>query len=282
MKKRVISGLIGIPLVAVIFVFMYCKFPIFAIFIALLSAIAAYEIMHVAKVENIAIYVISIIFALIVPFYVNYGFFIPLPVLASLLVFILLIVMLAHHENIKFEHVLVALFSSVVVPLAFSTFIMIRDLYKAYPNSIDKEFCVFMMIIGLSSAWLTDMFAYFVGIKFGKHKMTPNISPKKTYEGAVGGIVGGLILNIIILYCFNCFVFDTEVISYLAIIPISLLLSVISMFGDLSASIVKRNYGAKDYGNLIPGHGGIMDRFDSCLFVMPALYLVIKIYYCFI
>ncbi|MEG1180387.1 MAG: phosphatidate cytidylyltransferase, partial [Oscillospiraceae bacterium] len=133
----------------------------------------------------------------------------------------------------------------------------------------------------VSWSWLTDTCAYFVGVKFGKHKMSPVISPKKSIEGAVGGVVGCLALNMLILYLFNTYIFDTPFMSYLVFAPISIVLSLASMCGDLVASIIKRNYGAKDYSNLIPGHGGIMDRFDSCLFVMPILYIVITIIHSF-
>lgn len=124
------------------------------------------------------------------------------------------------------------------------------------------------------------MFAYFTGVFFGKHKMTPVVSPKKTWEGAIGGVVLTAALNVGLYFVFakkffpdgSFFLWD-----WWAVIPISLVLSVISIFGDLSASVIKRNYGVKDYGKLIPGHGGIMDRFDSTLFVFPIMYGILSI-----
>ncbi len=124
---------------------------------------------------------------------------------------------------------------------------------------------------------MTDTCAYFVGSKFGKHKMTPKISPKKSWEGAVGGVAGAVIVNLLIFLIFNMVIKERLLLPYWAVILITVVLAVISMFGDLSASVIKRNYGAKDFGKLIPGHGGVMDRFDSCIFVLPTLYFIVRL-----
>lgn len=96
-------------------------------------------------------------------------------------------------------------------------------------------------------------------------------------EGAVGGVVFAALINALVLFVFDRWIFDSEYLAYYVIIPLSIVLSIISMFGDLSASVIKRNFGVKDFGKLIPGHGGIMDRFDSCLFVFPTLFFAVKI-----
>ncbi|MGI6118159.1 MAG: phosphatidate cytidylyltransferase [Bilifractor sp.] len=115
-------------------------------------------------------------------------------------------------------------------------------------------------------AWGCDTCAYCVGRLFGKHKMAPTLSPKKSTEGAVGGVVGAVILGI--LYSLLT---DGPLIGYAVISGIGAL---ISMVGDLAASAIKRNVGIKDYGTLIPGHGGIMDRFDSVIFTAPVIYFL--------
>ena len=121
---------------------------------------------------------------------------------------------------------------------------------------------VWMVMI---TAFVTDTCAYFSGVFFGKHKMTPVISPKKTWEGAVGGVIGTIIVSGIFGFVFmRPLLVDCMVIGLLG--------AVISMFGDLTASIFKRKMGIKDYGSLIPGHGGILDRFDSVLFTAPVIY----------
>ncbi|MDR0314548.1 MAG: phosphatidate cytidylyltransferase, partial [Oscillospiraceae bacterium] len=257
MRERVISGILIIVIMISVFIGIYT--PVFGIFFAVLSAMAAFEILRVAKVESKGTKVLSTAFAFIVPIYIEYGFVIPLEVLVLVYILAQLIVMLKNHEKTKFEHVAVSLYAGIFIPFCFATFILIRDLYKVYPQEIEKKYALFLIIIGMCCSWLTDTFAYFVGVKFGKHKMTPVISPKKSIEGAVGGLVICLILNLVILYMFNTYIFDSGHLNYWVFIPISLLLSISSMFGDLVASVIKRNYGAKDYGNLIPGHGGIMD-----------------------
>ncbi|MBQ5801294.1 MAG: phosphatidate cytidylyltransferase, partial [Clostridia bacterium] len=118
-------------------------------------------------------------------------------------------------------------------------------------------------------AWVTDTFAYFTGFFFGRHKLIPEVSPKKTIEGAIGGTlfatVGFAVVGIIYGY-------STRNIIILAVIGI--FASIVSQLGDLSASLVKRHHGIKDYGSLFPGHGGVLDRFDSILAVSAFLYVV--------
>ena len=125
---------------------------------------------------------------------------------------------------------------------------------------------------------MADTGAYFAGHWFGKHKLAPEISPKKTVEGAVGGVITALVAVLVFSCLFS--VAATEVLgrpveaNYLRIVLVSPVLTVFSILGDLSASVLKRQYGVKDYGSIMPGHGGIMDRFDSVLFVLPAVYLL--------
>lgn len=129
------------------------------------------------------------------------------------------------------------------------------------------EYGILVWLIFLT-AFGTDIMAYFTGYAIGKHKLAPKISPKKTIEGSIGGILGSVLL---------CGLFGYFVIPRLLLhcIIIGVLGGVVSQFGDLTASIFKRKMGIKDYGNLIPGHGGILDRFDSVLFTAPMVYYYI-------
>ena len=122
-------------------------------------------------------------------------------------------------------------------------------------------------------AFCTDIFAYFTGMLLGKHKLCPTLSPKKTIEGAIGGMIGAMIVSLI----FGHFFLEPGHALNIRFILMTLIGSVLAQLGDLSASAFKRQMGIKDYGNLIPGHGGILDRFDSVLFVAPYLYLYIHI-----
>ena len=111
----------------------------------------------------------------------------------------------------------------------------------------------------------------------GKHKLCPKISPKKSVEGAIGGVAGAVLLNVLLLFVFKRFLDGGAGFTYPVVVVLSVILSIVSMFGDLAASTIKRNFGIKDFGKLLPGHGGIMDRFDSALFVLPVLYSAIYI-----
>lgn len=122
-------------------------------------------------------------------------------------------------------------------------------------------------------AWLTDTGGYFAGGMFGKHKLAPKISPKKTIEGAVGGVLLAMIGGIAYAWVMNGY--TTDLGSALIFAVIGIVGSIISQVGDLIASAIKRDCGKKDYGSILPGHGGILDRFDSVLFVSPFIYFAL-------
>ena len=121
-----------------------------------------------------------------------------------------------------------------------------------------------------------DMGAYFTGVTIGKHKLCPELSPKKTVEGAIGGIVTTIILTLVVVFIFKNHI-DISTAKIVATVLLSVPLCIIGMMGDLFASAIKRSVGIKDYGNLIPGHGGILDRFDSILMISPVLYGLIRL-----
>ncbi len=122
-------------------------------------------------------------------------------------------------------------------------------------------------------AWVCDTCAYFTGRAFGKHKLTPKLSPKKTIEGAIGGVIGSVLVGLI----FGYVLYRNEMPNprvYVVLALITFVGSIIAQLGDLLASGIKRDHNIKDYGQLIPGHGGIMDRFDSVIFVTPCIYFL--------
>ncbi len=121
------------------------------------------------------------------------------------------------------------------------------------------------------SSWVCDTFAYLTGMMIGKHKMTPKLSPKKSIEGAIGGVVGAALAGALFGYCIVERVVPDQQITWV-FAAIGGIGAMISQIGDLAASAIKRNHNIKDYGHLIPGHGGIMDRFDSVIFTAPMIY----------
>ena len=132
-----------------------------------------------------------------------------------------------------------------------------------------QEYSILIWLV-LLSAFCTDIFAYFTGFFLGRHKLCPNLSPKKTIEGAVGGTIGSVI-------CCGLFGYFVVPMIWLHCVMIGFIGAILSQCGDLTASAYKRKMGIKDYGNLIPGHGGILDRFDSVLFTAPVVYYYIVI-----
>mgnify|MGYP002567591188 FL=1 len=279
MKQRVITGVLGALFGLAVLALMFT--PVLGIVIAAVSLLASYEIQHVAKIENKLLMIINIVLAAFMPFAYEYKFFSKLPfptyVLAIVYVIIMMFIMLGNYKKTKFEDVVMSMFCGVIVPYVMSTITLLRNLCLSRPDLFQKSHVFFIIFTALLSAWLNDTFAYFVGRKFGKHKLAPNISPKKSVEGAVGGIVITMLFNLAFFFIFDYFFFKNDTIKWWMIPATSMFLSAISIGGDLSASVIKRNFGEKDFGTIFPGHGGIMDRFDSYSFVMPMLYAIISL-----
>ncbi len=135
----------------------------------------------------------------------------------------------------------------------------------------------FFIILVIATTFLADAGAYFTGRSLGKHKLWPRISPKKTWEGAIGGVVVGTLGTVASKLVFDAWILDTGM-PIIHCLILGLILCVVSIFGDLSESMLKRDAGIKDSGTIIPGHGGILDRLDSLLFTIPATYYYLKIF----
>ena len=149
--------------------------------------------------------------------------------------------------------------------------IMLSFLYLIREGFMEGKYLVWLVFL---CSWGSDTCAYAVGVLIGKHKMTPKLSPKKSVEGAVGGIVGAALLSALYVYLveqhFGAVHFGISTMGAAALGAVGAL---VSMVGDLAASAIKRDYGIKDYGKLIPGHGGIMDRFDSVIITAPLIFI---------
>lgn len=173
---------------------------------------------------------------------------------------VLFVYMVLSHRKTTFSDVAMCMFVTFYVTEFFSCLILIR-------YGFNGELMIWVPLI---IAWLSDTMAYTFGRLFGKHKLIPEVSPKKTVEGAIGGVFGGIAFMCVFgLVCMNFF--DKHV-NWLNIVILGGVGAVLSQFGDLAASWIKREQGVKDYGSILPGHGGIMDRFDSVLVVAPFVY----------
>ncbi len=282
MKVRIITGVTCALIVIMLLVFTGLGYQgVMSIPMGAIAAIAAYEVMRVSKCKNKVLTAVSMIAAAIGPAYVDFGLqkYNPVPFSAIIIIYViaLLIIMLKFYDTTKFEHVALALFASLIIPGALGTFFKVRDLCVEYPDLFQRSHCVFLILSAMYSAWMSDTWAYFVGSKFGKHKLAPKISPKKSVEGAIGGVVGNALFCVVSYLICDYTCFRNETLNIWMILAGSIILTVLGMCGDLSASVIKRNFGEKDFGNLFPGHGGVLDRIDSFLVTMPALYVMIEI-----
>ena len=161
--------------------------------------------------------------------------------------------------------VMAGLFSVTLIPYAFSSFLRLLD------QDLPRGFLLLPFIF----SFMSDTGGYFVGRTFGKHKLAPHISPKKTVEGAFGGLLGNAIGGVV--FAFVMGTWCGESMDYLGIIVLGLVCSVLAQLGDLSFSLIKREYGIKDYGKLFLEHGGVLDRFDSVIYVAPVLAALLPI-----
>ena len=260
----------------------------YTLLVAAVAPMATYELMHACSVKSPLLYAVACAASAFSAFYVSYD--IPLKavgVFVSFYALTLLFLAVILNKEIKYVDSVVTLFASVAIPYSFTCFIRLNDIAKLSPEKLSHHEGAFLVMLAFSCSWLTDSFAFLVGRKIGKHKMTPNISPKKSFEGAIFGTLITAAVNVLLLFCYSLGTgrlgyhafFGESAMKYLYIVPVSCVLSVVSMFGDLAASVLKRNVGIKDYSNLLPGHGGIMDRFDSTMFVLPVLYGIYALIY---
>lgn len=268
MKIRVISSLVGIAiLVAVLSLF---ETIVLNIAIALLSVIAVFELLSACGcTKHKAFSAIVLAFALVIPFLSAEMPAIGMTFSCFVYIFTIFIVLLRQYETLRIEVVSMGVFFGLVIPFAFSTVVYMRNHWGAVIG-------VFYVLMALASAWLSDTSAYFCGRAFGKRKLAPKISPKKTVEGAVGGVVFGTLLTLGLAWVFQfvCSLYFLPVqVNFLRMLLIVPVQAVAGIMGDLSASVIKRQFDVKDYGSIMPGHGGVMDRFDSALMILPLAFM---------
>lgn len=255
---------------------------VIAVFVAVLAAAAVYELVHnVAKIKSKAAWIGACVYAFIGTFnmlqtVIEYPKFLlisnqqkaietwstRLVVLAVLTIayFVYSVIMvLVNHKDMT----LGAIGMLSAMPL------FIIGAFSCLASVINHDDGLYYLLMLLNFSSICDMGAYFVGVTCGKHKLCPEISPKKTVEGAIGGIASALVFAVIFMLAFG----QTEKLVSTLILTIPL--CIVGMMGDLFASSIKRSVGLKDYSNLIPGHGGILDRVDSILLIAPVMYLFV-------
>ena len=269
MKTRIITAIVACALLVPVLIF--AQTPALPIMLALCSVIAVYEMMSCIGLKKA--YMLSVPLYLIaagLPFLIRYMrtdlAFIRQVVLAAALVLVLYFFAVLTFSHGKYKPADVGVsFMTVFYILAGFNAIMV--LYAC------ESFGSYVYLLTFIGAWVTDTFAYFCGMLFGsggKHKLIPDVSPKKTWEGSIGGVV--FCIGAMMLFGFIIGKIDSGVqVNYLMLAIAGFFVSVVSQVGDLCMSVIKRNYGIKDYGKLFPGHGGVLDRFDSVIAVAVVL-----------
>ena len=257
MLKRILVAVIFIPILVVIIFFAP---PIaLPIMVAAISAIAIHEILwSTGCVKYFRISAYSAVLGALIPFWFYFSSS-PAQVFVALFIYVVLLFAeaIGSKKQVTLEKMGSAFFVSIMIPVFLSCFIRIMKLDHGQ----------YYILLPFVAAFTSDAFALFAGLLFGKHKMAPNLSPKKTWEGAVGGLLGSMVC-VLVYAAIVSLVWGAKA-NYLVFALYGLLGSVVSQFGDLSFSYIKREYGIKDYGNLLPGHGGVLDRFDSVMFCGP-------------
>ncbi|MBR2027728.1 MAG: phosphatidate cytidylyltransferase [Oscillospiraceae bacterium] len=274
MKTRVISGVVAALLGALV-VWQYYT-PIFDIAAFAVYSIAIFEIYRTFKDGNskVAAALLVVVGALII--FDRYYETNLIAIAVGFTVAAVFIVVF-DFENIKFTSIASSVIFAAYVLFGIYNLVRLKRIMPLEQYGYDAGFLV---ILCAGIAWGGDIMAYFSGYFFGKHKMAPKLSPKKTIEGAVGGILGSVVLALFMTYCYGKLPFSANTVvgnigeNYLSLILFAALGSFVGMIGDLFASAVKRQQGIKDYGNIMPGHGGVLDRFDSFLLVAVIISLM--------
>lgn len=262
MKQRVITG---IALVILLIAILALGTPFVEIAVALLSAVAVTELFRATGVgDSKKLYFSAVAGSVCLVVAQCFGAIVFNPVMYIYIVVIFAVYM-SNMETIKLKDVAKTFFLTVYVAFMFGHIILVRNLDNGH-------LLIWLVLIG---AFVTDTFALFGGKLFGRHKLCPKLSPKKTVEGSISGIIGCIVATLV--FCVICNLGFGVYPNYGYAVVIALGASVISQIGDLSASCIKRQFGIKDYGKIMPGHGGVMDRFDSLLFVAPLVYYMLLI-----
>ncbi len=276
MKKRIISGVVMGAIVALVLVLgIYLENIILTTFVAIVAALGVFELVsNAAKIDNIIFRVLSAVYTVAMVFiftnineniyrlnlsdylYLDIGEFIAAIIVSVIYIIVTAVLILIKQEEFDLTKIAVICGMPIIYAYAFSTITSIIIVTGG----------IYYLLLALNFSCVCDMGAYFVGVSMGKTKLCPEISPKKTVEGALGGIISSVIVSLVITLCFGYFN------KILPTLLITIPLCAVGMIGDLFASVIKRKVGIKDYGNLIPGHGGILDRVDSILFISPVIF----------
>ncbi len=264
MKTRILSAVIGVPaLLAILYCYRFFPWCV-NILCSLVSFACCVELLNAKKFfRDFLISVPCMLFALAMPFATDISVLITVVIVLMIYLFVVLIL---RHPRYQFDDV-----AYLLTAIGLSSFGMSSIVLALL---LDDTHSCFYIILCLAIAWIADGGAYFVGRSLGKKKLCPDISPKKTVEGAVGGVIIGTLGALGTGLVFQYLLFgETAKVNLIAVTLVGFVGSLLSIVGDLTFSLIKRSCKVKDYGHVIPGHGGLLDRCDSLIMVAPFLYL---------
>ena len=270
MKTRVITGIVALLILVPFLIFSHT--PAYTVFAVIVSLIGVFEMIRCQKKIKVAqVTVTSLVYAAATPVFcrhlsMGHDFMTIFMALTSLYMLLCFAFAVFSKGKIEFIPTATTVASCIYVVFGFSCILVLRD----------WEFGGFVFLLPFLSAWVSDSAAYFTGKAFGKTKLIPDVSPNKTVEGAAGGVT----VNAIFMVIYGLIVrFAFEVgVNFVGLILLGVMLSVVSMIGDLIASLIKRHYKIKDYSHIFPGHGGVLDRFDSVLATAPMTFIVLTVF----
>lgn len=286
MKTRVITAIVGLAVLAVVLAFF--NTVLFDLVLAGICLLGMHEVFGAMGFGKKQWY----LFAAAVPYTLLVMLSSSAAVRALLLPASFLVVLfyniclIASHSTLDFGKLAGYVYFSGVILFCFYSLIHLK---RMLPFDTFQYDAIYFILLILCFAWGGDTFAYFAGRAFGKHKLTPIVSPNKTVEGAIGGICGSMLIGVIATVIYGmlsgryaAFTVEVTVRHYLVVVGMGAIASVLGILGDLFASAVKRQVGIKDYGTIFPGHGGILDRFDSVMFIAPFVSIVVRYFFYFI
>lgn len=264
MKTRIISGAIGVVLCILIFIFGEMFSWIYAVALAIVNAIMCAEYLTAKKLQKqLPILILTFLFSVSMPLAACTSLWY-LPIfIYSFLMFTLLIFI---RGKVSVGDITFAYSGTMLITLSMSCF--------TFMICKSGGWHAFYAALGLVGPWCADTCAYFTGRFLGKHKLSPVISPKKTVEGAIGGGLGAIAGCMLAGLIFQFIVYRNMHVNYLALLCVGVFCAFVSVCGDLVFSAIKRECSIKDYGSIMPGHGGLLDRFDSVLFCVPFVFML--------
>ena len=283
MKTRVITAVVGLAVLAAVLAFFdTIVFDFVLSGICLLAIHEVFSAMGFGK-KQWYLYAAAVPFTLLVMLTSSQSVRALILPFCFLLVLFLNVCQIAHVQTLDFGKLSGYVYFSGVIVFCFYSLIHLK---RCLPFAQYRYDAIYFILLILCFAWGGDTAAYFAGRAFGNHKLAPIVSPHKTVEGAIGGIFGSVLAGVVLtlVYSFlsashNVITIQVQPRHYAILVVMGAIASVLGILGDLFASSVKRQVGIKDYGTIFPGHGGILDRFDSVMFIAPFVSIAVRYFF---